>query len=95
MCKETSVRILITDDPSEKISKWDGMWIEDPETGIVFARHDIRNEVQRKIGVHCLTCEDKGAREGHPMVRKFPTVKVLREHFVKQHKFDFCELCID
>ena len=29
------------------------------------------------------------------MVRKFPTIKGLREHLVKFHKIDFCELCID
>ena len=43
MCKETSERILITDDPDGKISNWDGRWIE--EDGIVYARQDIRKEV--------------------------------------------------
>ena len=94
-CKETSLRVLITDDPTAKISNWEGRWIEDPETGIVFARADIRNEVQRKIGLHCLMCEEKAIREGHPMTRKFPAIKVLREHLVRQHKMDYCELCVD
>ena len=93
MCKETSERILITDDPEGKISNWDGRWIE--EDGIVYARQDIKREVQRKIGLHCLICEDKAAREGNPMVKKFPTIKALREHLVKFHKLDFCELCLE
>ena len=59
MCKKTSSRILITDDPKDKIENWNGDWVEDPKTGIVFASTFIRNEVQRKLGLHCLMCEDK------------------------------------
>ena len=94
-CKETSERVLITNDANAKINNWQGQWIEDPETGIVYAEAGIKSEVQRKIGLHCLLCEEKGARDGYPVTRKFPTIKALREHLVKQHQRDYCELCVE
>ena len=82
-CKEESERVLITDDAHAKINNWQGLWIEDPETGIVYARAGIKSEIQRKIGLHCLLCEEKGNRDGYPVTRKFATMNALREHLVK------------
>ena len=58
-CKEESERVLITDNPDDKVAKWGSSWIEDPEQGIIYARQDIRSEIQRKIGLHCLHCQRK------------------------------------
>ena len=95
MCKEESDRFLISANPNDKINDWQGGWIQDPNMGIVYASMEIKAEVERKIGFHCLKCEDRSISEGHGMVRKFPTLQKLREHMVNVHKIDYCELCLD
>ena len=84
ICKEKSDRVLITDNVIDKISNWNGSWIEDPNTGVVFANASIKNEIDRKTGLHCKACEKKGVKA------KYPSIKALREHLVKYHKMDFC-----
>ena len=92
MCKETSTRVLITDDPTDNLQKPWGSKIEDTEKQLVFGRQDIWTDVRRKIGFYCQMCTDKA--KGTPS-RQFPSVPPLREHYVKFHKVDFCELCIE
>ena len=45
ICKVPSDRVLITNDPSDTLSKEDGRWIEEPNTGIVYTSSKVKNEV--------------------------------------------------
>lgn len=102
-CKEESERVLITDNPEDKVAVWGAQWIEDPDSGIIFARQAIRSEIQRKIGLHCLMCERKATNaqnaDSQKMVdkknTKFAKLFQLREHYVRIHKMDLCELCLE
>jgi hypothetical protein len=58
VCKEKSMFVLITDDPSETIEsvKKSGKAIIDNATGLVFASHAVKSFVMNKIGNTCHLC---------------------------------------
>jgi hypothetical protein len=50
--------------------------------------------VRRKIGLYCKLCQDSNCKHKAPP-KQFPSVTVLRDHYVKAHHHDFCELCLE
>jgi len=96
MCKEESSRVLITHDKTQTIAKQDSRIVEDVINGIVFSNPQVKAEIARKIDFYCQKCEEQ-AQHANSLVaisRKFPTEESLREHIVKMHRCDFCELCL-
>jgi hypothetical protein len=92
MCKEPSSRVLITDDPMGSLQQPKGTEIEDTEKRLVFARQEIWSYVRKKIGFFCRLCTDTKSKAPS---KQFPSVTVLRDHYVKSHQHDFCELCLE